>query len=226
MEQSSDNSSVRVPHVFESKAVAVIERDGSFLINARQAGAALGQGNGKRFVDAITREWGLEEGRHFVRVRKGTDSVPLARGSDPVFLTELGLYRALMRSRAPKAEAFQEWIAGEVLPAIRRTGRYDGGKPPAAPPGPSRNGPLGRQAVTLFDPMLRDYRQAILAAMEGLTPRELHHWVLAGREMGLALPDELVRSMRIGRIGAEIVRNAEGVAPEQLDQLEAVLGIP
>lgn len=39
-------------------------------------------------------------------------------------VTEAGLYRLVMRSSKPEAEAFQVWICEEVLPAIRKTGRY------------------------------------------------------------------------------------------------------
>jgi len=39
-------------------------------------------------------------------------------------LTEAGVYRLVMRSNLPAAEAFQDWIAETVLPAIRKTGSY------------------------------------------------------------------------------------------------------
>jgi prophage antirepressor-like protein len=39
-------------------------------------------------------------------------------------LAEQGLYFFLARSDKPKAFPFQKWLAGEVLPAIRRTGAY------------------------------------------------------------------------------------------------------
>jgi anti-repressor protein len=39
-------------------------------------------------------------------------------------LSEPGLYFFLTRSNKPKALPFQKWIAGEVLPAIRKTGGY------------------------------------------------------------------------------------------------------
>ena len=40
-------------------------------------------------------------------------------------LMEAGLYRVVFRSNKPKAEAFRQWVFREVLPTIRRTGRYD-----------------------------------------------------------------------------------------------------
>jgi prophage antirepressor-like protein len=38
---------------------------------------------------------------------------------------EPGLYRLIFKSRKPEAERFQEWVYEEVLPAIRKTGRYE-----------------------------------------------------------------------------------------------------
>ena len=39
-------------------------------------------------------------------------------------VSEAGMYRLIMRSTKPEAEKFQDWIAEEVLPSIRRTGTY------------------------------------------------------------------------------------------------------
>jgi phage antirepressor YoqD-like protein len=41
-----------------------------------------------------------------------------------VVLTEQGLYFFLARSDKPLALPFQKWIAGEVIPSIRKTGKY------------------------------------------------------------------------------------------------------
>jgi prophage antirepressor-like protein len=40
-------------------------------------------------------------------------------------VNEAGLYRLVFESRTKEAEKFKRWIAREVLPAIRRTGRYE-----------------------------------------------------------------------------------------------------
>lgn len=45
-------------------------------------------------------------------------------------LTEAGVYRLVMRSNLPAAEAFQDWLAEKVIPAIRRTGSYSAPKVP------------------------------------------------------------------------------------------------
>lgn len=39
-------------------------------------------------------------------------------------IDEAGLYSLVMRAKTEKAEAFQEWVTSEVLPAIRKTGGY------------------------------------------------------------------------------------------------------
>lgn len=60
--------------------------------------------------------------------RKGSDSLPLTDlGLHPqtVLISEAGLYRLVMRSRTDAAEAFQEWVTADVLPTLRKTGRYE-----------------------------------------------------------------------------------------------------
>ena len=40
-------------------------------------------------------------------------------------ISEPGLYSLILRSRKPQARAFKRWVTHEVIPAIRRTGRYE-----------------------------------------------------------------------------------------------------
>ena len=40
------------------------------------------------------------------------------------FINEQNLYKVIMRSDKPQAEGFQDWVCGEVLPAIRKYGGY------------------------------------------------------------------------------------------------------
>ena len=41
------------------------------------------------------------------------------------YVNESGLYAMIMGSTKPGAKAFQRWVTSEVLPSIRRTGRYE-----------------------------------------------------------------------------------------------------
>lgn len=43
---------------------------------------------------------------------------------DMTFVNEKNLYKVIMRSDKPQAEPFQDWVCGEVLPTLRKTGSY------------------------------------------------------------------------------------------------------
>jgi prophage antirepressor-like protein len=46
-------------------------------------------------------------------------------GPPAIFVSESGLYAMIMQSRKPAAKRFQRWVTSEVLPAIRKSGRYE-----------------------------------------------------------------------------------------------------
>ena len=48
----------------------------------------------------------------------------LGREQEATFVSEQNLYKVIMRSDKPQAEPFQDWVCGEVLPSIRKTGSY------------------------------------------------------------------------------------------------------
>lgn len=41
------------------------------------------------------------------------------------FINEPGLYRLIFTSNKEEAERFQDWVYNEVLPSIRKTGKYE-----------------------------------------------------------------------------------------------------
>lgn len=49
----------------------------------------------------------------------------LGRQQPTIVVNEPGLYSLILRSRKPQAKAFKRWITHEVIPSIRKTGRYD-----------------------------------------------------------------------------------------------------
>lgn len=52
-------------------------------------------------------------------------STPTAGGMQKIkYGTERDVYRLTIKSKAPNAERFQDWICDEVLPSIRKTGGY------------------------------------------------------------------------------------------------------
>lgn len=48
----------------------------------------------------------------------------LGRNQQTTFVTEQGLYDVILISRKPEAKAFRRWVTGDVLPSIRKTGKY------------------------------------------------------------------------------------------------------
>lgn len=44
---------------------------------------------------------------------------------EKTFIPEGDLYRLIIRSKLPAAEKFERWVFDEVLPTLRKTGRYD-----------------------------------------------------------------------------------------------------
>lgn len=57
---------------------------------------------------------------------KGRQIVPTLGGQQTLnVINESGLYSAILRSRKAEAKRFKKWVTGEVLPAIRKHGRYE-----------------------------------------------------------------------------------------------------
>ena len=75
------------------------------------------------------------------KILKGPDLGRLTNSPRGInIIPESDVFRLVMRSRLPQAEAFQDWVCEEVLPAIRRTGRYQAptaSQPPVPVPQPT-----------------------------------------------------------------------------------------
>tara|TARA_R110001583_G_scaffold84850_2_gene222797 strand:+ start:136 stop:864 length:729 start_codon:yes stop_codon:yes gene_type:complete len=102
---------------FHSTQVRVIERQGEPWFVAKDVAVLLGY---KRTADAIR--------THCKGV--GEIQTPI-NGTDQTvkIIPERDVYRLVMRSKMPEAEAFEEWVVGEVLPSIRKKGSYTLGQP-------------------------------------------------------------------------------------------------
>jgi len=81
----------------------------------------------KDVARALDYEWnGAARIAHVPEEWRGVTSIVTPSGEQEMLaLSEPGLYFFLGRSDKPKALPFQKWLAGEVLPALRRTGRYE-----------------------------------------------------------------------------------------------------
>lgn len=50
---------------------------------------------------------------------------PIGREQYPTIINESGLYCLILSSKLPSARRFKRWITSEVLPVLRKTGRYE-----------------------------------------------------------------------------------------------------
>lgn len=93
--------------------VRVVDVNGEPWFVARDVCEALGYTWSGSRISHIPEEW------------KGMTSVVTPGGTQEMAtLSEQGLYFFLGRSDKPAALPYQKWIAGEVLPSIRKTGGY------------------------------------------------------------------------------------------------------
>lgn len=98
---------------YETVQIRTVDIDGEPWFAARDVSSALGYADGRAIFGKVPDEW------------KGVQRVYTPSGmQDVLCLSEHGLYFFLNRSDKPKAIPFQKWIAGEVLPSIRKTGAY------------------------------------------------------------------------------------------------------
>lgn len=56
----------------------------------------------------------------------------LGRQGEAWVINESGLYNLIFTSNKPEAKRFRKWVTAEVLPTIRKTGRYEAPSPSAA----------------------------------------------------------------------------------------------
>lgn len=190
---------------FGHHALRVIMRDGEPWFVASDVAKALGYTK----TDHLLRMLDLDE--------KGALIVGTLGGpQEMAVINESGLNAAIFSSRKPEARAYRKWVTSEVLPSIRKTGRY------AAPTKPER---YIRQKGRV--PMTRELEQRVLqgflddlngpeiARMCGISDRTVRR-ILAGQQpFGLdAGPDLTTPEMRAAVAQKRFERDRDRIAQE------------
>ena len=85
-----------------------------------------------------------------------------------VIINESGLYALILSSKLEQAKAFKRWVTSEVLPQIRRTGRYE----------------LGPKELRLLADKA-DYCDEVLLSVDCVTTTQV------AKEMGMTAPELL-----------------------------------
>ena len=104
--------------------------DGDPWFVGKDVATALGYSNASKAVVIHV----SSEDKRFVMVDiadSQNGNVPTGRTKTAI-INESGLYSLILSSKLPTAKRFKHWVTSEVLPAIRKTGRYEM-EIPAAP---------------------------------------------------------------------------------------------
>lgn len=120
MKNHSTATAQIIPFQFESREVRTLLIDDQPWFCAADVCAVLDYANGRQAIQKNCREKG-------VSVR----DTPTNGGVQAMtFIDEGNLYRLIIKSRKEEAQRFEAWVCDEVLPSIRKHGRYvdDSGK--------------------------------------------------------------------------------------------------
>ena len=102
-----------IPFNYESRQVQVIQDEGGrpWWV-AADICAILGLSNPTEAIRALD-----DDEKSTLRISEG--------GPERNIINEPGLYSLIIRSNKSEAKKFKRWITHEVLPSIRKTGRYE-----------------------------------------------------------------------------------------------------
>ncbi|MGE4536335.1 MAG: BRO family protein [Desulfovibrio sp.] len=111
-----------------------------FFFDGRQVRVILGEQDAPWFVGKdVCEVLGISKYRDAVALLDSDERVSrivdtLGGPQQMTTVSESGLYALIFTSRKPEARAFRKWVTGTVLPALRRTGRFDMARSPVRAP--------------------------------------------------------------------------------------------
>jgi len=117
----SNANNILLFFIFQGHDIRVVIHDGEPWFVAKDVCDVLEIGNASLAINGnpSRNETGLDEDE------KGIYLVNTPGGPQATLcINEPGLYRLIAKSHKPEAKNFQRWVYHEVLPAIRKTGRY------------------------------------------------------------------------------------------------------
>jgi prophage antirepressor-like protein len=115
-EVSASPSAVALTFQFPAYELRTVMRDGEPWFVAADVCAALDIGN----VSMALRRLDDDE-----QTLISTEGQAGHGAQSQNLINESGLYSLILGSRKPEAKKFKKWVTSEVLPAIRKTGRYE-----------------------------------------------------------------------------------------------------
>lgn len=107
-----NNNSISV-FTYTDKQIRTVVIDGEIWFVAKDVCDLLEIGNSRMALDRLP------------EIMKGVSSIDTLGGAQQMaIVSEAGLYKLAFTSRKPEAEGFTDFVAGTILPTIRKTGQY------------------------------------------------------------------------------------------------------
>ena len=114
VKQSNQMTNSIVQFQFGFSDVRVVLIDNEPWLIAKDVCEVLGFGNYRQACERLDED------------EKGVANVDTLGGNqDMIAISESGFYRLVMTSRKQSVKKFQKWVTAEVLPSIRKTGKYE-----------------------------------------------------------------------------------------------------
>ena len=129
--------------------------DGEIYFVGKDVASGLGYKNTK---DALMRHVDEED-------KLGSGFTTSGQNREMIIINESGLYSLILSSKLESARRFKRWVTSEVLPAIRRNGRYELEQQNRVLE--SRNALL--EEITVQQKPLTDYARIILSSTQTVT---------------------------------------------------------
>ena len=171
--------------VFESVdfgKVRIIEMNGEPWFVGKDVAEILGYQNASKAVSTHVDN----EDKAFIMVDiadSQNGNVPTGKTKTAI-INESGLYSLILSSKLPKAKEFKHWVTSEVLPSIRKTGKYS-----------ARKEPSESTQARLINAKVRFARELQrLANIETLSPTYKQILIAQAAEALTGVPMELPRS--------------------------------
>lgn len=149
-----------IPFDFEEQAVRVVMRGDEPWFVAADVCRVLELSNSREATSRLD-----EDERDLVDLNTVSSNDGIRGNPNATIINESGLYALVFTSRKPEAKRFRKWITAEVLPAIRKTGRYEH---PAAVEAPAAgNGEIAGMPIREAELWLQMVREARLTRGNG-----------------------------------------------------------
>jgi len=138
--------------IFEDHEVEVFEFEGQVLFNPYHVGECL------ELAESSVRNYLAKMNSKQAVLLKNLDvqnrDIRKLNNAGEKLLTESGVYKLVFKSHKPNAEKFTDWIADEVLPALRKTGHYEMQKQRSTKKAHTESLSAVNNAVKILTPML------------------------------------------------------------------------